>query len=577
MKRRCIIAMLALVPACDFSRVSAPDPDAGIPDGPSNTRTPPRLVSPVANAYTGAFPSGAPTRFSWTPGTGPVSSWIVEIASSADFAVNLTRVETTAQHVDVNLAPTFGNNTVPVGRRLYWRVKACVGADCSSMTKTRILNFGRSNRDLNGDGYADIAIGTPYSIRGKVSVYFGGSTGPDQTVDGTLSGTTDNDLFGLSLASSGDFNGDGFADLIVGAPGNPAVTADGSFRVFLGGPGTSFDPNADFTITSPNSTQLGYRVTSVGDFNGDGYDDFAISSPQSGNSKGDVNLFFGAPTLSTPDSITLTGVGMEQVGYSLASAGDFNNDGFSDLLVGTALNKVYLFLGSNSPSYANRITLTSSSSAEAFGTAASAGDINGDGFSDVLIGAPSNSDNSMTAAGRAYLFMGRENPPSSINNPSFIFSGAAAMARLGSSVSASGDLNRDGFADLVIGVRGSQDSGAGSNTGSTFIYFGGTTFNTISDGKIVGAPNENLGAAVSTVGDVNGDSFDDLLVGTDTSAQPLGRAYLYRGGSSTQFDASADNIYTGTVNNAGFGSSIARAVPRSLHSPRFPQCSATKT
>lgn len=566
--------LCAAAVACEFPRKEgdvAIEIDGGPSDGPRAVLEAPRLVAPMANSYTGAFiPQGELTRFSWRDDSSLATSFVLQIAAATDFVVGLQSFTTTVPQRDIALQPLFGNSGVPVGRRIYWRVQACASGRCTAFTKARALNFGRSSHDFNGDGLSDIAIGAALASPGKVSVFFGGSNGPDQTVDGALVSALAGDFFGKSLAAAGDINSDGFADLLVGAPGEPGATIDDcSVQLYLGGSGTTMNTVADFSLSSVAPVEIGYAVSSAGDFNGDGHDDFLVGSPGATASNGQVMLFLGGGPLTTA-AATFNGSNQERAGIAVASAGDFNGDGFSDVLVGTGRNKVYLFLGSSTPTLSTPITLTSGSSPESFGLSLSAGDVNGDGFSDILAGASTNGD-SLPGAGRAYIFIGRAHPTASISAPTFKLTGGGASSRFGTSVSASGDLNRDGFADVVVGAATSQDSGANSNTGSFYVYFGGNSFDTTFDARIIGGTNEFLGAAVSVTGDTNGDRFDDLLVGTNSTAQPLGRSYLYRGGAP--FDPSADNIYTGTVNNTGFGTSIARATMP----PSFFQCSPKRS
>ena len=137
-----------------------------------------------------------------------------------------------------------------------------------------------------------------------------------------------------------------------------------------------------------------------------------------------------------------------------------------------------------------------------------AGDVNGDGYSDIIVGARSN-DAGGTDAGRAYIYFGG----TSIDNiADVIMTGEAAGDQFGISVSTAGDVNGDGYSDVIVGAR-SNDAG-GSNAGRSYIYFGGTSMDNTADVIMTGeAAFDNFGISVSTAGDVNGDGYSDVIVG----------------------------------------------------------------
>jgi len=129
----------------------------------------------------------------------------------------------------------------PVGRRYYWRVRACNAAGCSAFSEVRYLDVGRHADDFNGDGYADIIVGAygqdnPETNEGTAYVFFGSATGPALVPDVTLDNPLDqaDGRFGRSVASAGDVNGDGYADIIVGASEQDGPQGEGAAYVFFG-------------------------------------------------------------------------------------------------------------------------------------------------------------------------------------------------------------------------------------------------------------------------------------------------------------------------------------------------------
>jgi len=279
-----------------------------------------------------------------------------------------------------------------------------------------------------------------------------------------------------------------------------------------------------------------------------------------------------AQTTTPPADVTISGVGTDvDFGWSVAPAGDVNGDGITDLVVGDPSNssvaqfagRAYLFLG---PLTANIDTsnAVATISAEAFGdnlgfSVASAGDVNGDGIGDILIGARSNDTNGIQS-GRVYLFLGPVSGTLSATSADAIISGAS-FNEVGRAVAPAGDLNGDGFGDIILGT----DIAGNGSRGQAFIFNGpltGTRTVASADATITGSfNNESFGASVSSAGDVNGDGINDIIIGAPRfplNGAGTGRAYIFFGPVSGSLIATQANVIIfGEALNDGFGRSVA--------------------
>lgn len=432
--------------------------------------------------------------------------------------------------------------------------------------------------DINADGYADLVIGAPNNdagtgalSKGVIYVFYGSSSGitrhalsanpyicfgyPDcaeiQNPVHQASG-----LFGTNVGAAGDVNGDGYADLVVGAYNNGAsvgASAKGAVYIFYG---------AAAGITGHPLSSNSYSCAS------------SVDCVEVQNPLHETNGLFG---------------------YSVRSAGDVNRDGYADLVVGARNNDggsgasdkgiAYVFYGSASgitPRILSATTYTCAGQNDCteiqnpvheasgfFGCSVSAAaDVNGDGYGDIIIGA-NNNDAGTGAAdkGAAYIFYGSSSgiaahtltggsyacsgPPdcTEIQNPRHEMTGL-----FGLDVSLAGDINRDGYADVVIGARnndggiGAADKGAayvfyGSSAGITVHPFSGTSYNCngVPDCTEIQNPwnqtNGYFAFVVNAAGDTNGDGYSDVLVGARSNdggagATSKGAAYIYLGSTT---------------------------------------------
>ncbi|MFA6028138.1 MAG: integrin alpha, partial [Patescibacteria group bacterium] len=337
----------------------------------------------------------------------------------------------------------------------------------------------------------------------------------------------------------------------------------------------------------------GWSVSSAGDVNGDGYDDFLVGSynnDDGGSNAGAAYLIYGSATpltsvsLSDSSVVEFTGESDDDnAGCSVSSAGDVNGDGYDDIIVG-ALNDddggfnagaAYLIYGgatqltSKSLAHASVVKFTGEGdggSDMAGYSVSSAGDVNGDGYDDIIIGAAGGGAGD---EGSAFLIYGSAVllTSTSLNDVSIVeFSGEAGGDYAGNSVSSAGDVNGDGYDDIIVGAINNDD--AASNAGATYLIYGNSsplTSMSLSDGSVVEftgeANSDNAGYSVSSAGDVNGDNYDDILVGArfnDDGAVWAGAAYLIYGSAASLTSKSLSHAsvveFTGTAigDQAGF-------------------------
>jgi len=327
--------------------------------------------------------------------------------------------------------------------------------------------------DVNGDRLPDLLVGAPWTkhagMDGTAFVFHGRREGLAATPDWSAVGQTEGAMFGFAVAPAGDVNGDTIDDILIGDPHglNPGAAGSkpghGSAYVYLGSPNGLGRSPAWVHRGRQYGSSFAHAVAGVGDVNADGYDDILVGDHtySSGhNLNGRVWLFLGSPMGPDPEpSWQVTGVQPDQnLGAALGAAGDLNNDGYADILI--AANRtdhdqddegivVAFFGGPDGPGCDPDWVVESNQSAFLWGhSVAGTGDVNGDGHNDIIIGA-CYGDRSFPDQGVAAVFLGVRGGLSRV--PAWSVEGAGREFQLGSSVRAAGDVNGDGYADVIVG------------------------------------------------------------------------------------------------------------------------------
>ncbi len=375
--------------------------------------------------------------------------------------------------------------------------------------------FGQSIRaagDVDGDGIGDLIIGTQAGMSGTgyVEVVSGSSGATLHTFSSGQAG----DWYGTAVAGLGDLTGDVFGEVIVGAPlagsGSPgqAIVYDGRSGAVL------YAPSGDSA-----GDHFGFSVSGLDDVDGDQIADFAVGAvddDNQGGSSGSVRVFSGA----TGNALyTVEGSEAEQLfGYSLTGLPDLTGDGLGELGIGGPYVTKLQMQKSGVAVVVNGATgivlhaWSGWSARDAFGSAiACAGDVNGDGTDDVIVGAPQPLGG---LPGYAQVFSGL--------NGSLLwdFAGDSPGDLFGSAVAAAGDITGDTLGDVAIGAPGDDDQGSRSGSVRAISGQAGLTLFTSHGSGI----NHELGASLDGALDLNGDGVPDLVAGSpgDPGSKGLG-------------------------------------------------------
>ena len=377
---------------------------------------------------------------------------------------------------------------------------------------TDTMYFGYSldgGWDVNGDGLPDFMVGAPLASPG--GVINAGSAFVYSGLDGSLlyqiNGTDSGEVVGVSVALLGDVNGDGRSEFIVGAPyADPGGLEDaGSVYVFSGLNGSLLQQK-DGTVAGEN---LGWSAARAGNVNADGIPDYIIGAPYADSGSrvdaGVVHVYSGAG-----GGLLYRKFGKlayDNFGYSVDGVGNVNGDARSDFIVGapyadSGKGAAYVFSGLTSDTIWH---VTGDTINGSFGwSVAGAGDVNGDGRSDFIVGAPYEMPGGVTSAGSAYIYSGMDGLPLRRVNGNM-------NDLLGYSVDGAGDVNDDGKDDVIIGAPGTDPNGIQLLTGAAHVY-------SVQDGVLlhhsVGSEgNATYGLTVAGVGDLNGDGKSEFSIG----------------------------------------------------------------
>ncbi|OIP72722.1 MAG: hypothetical protein AUK43_02475 [Oscillatoriales cyanobacterium CG2_30_40_61] len=444
--------------------------------------------------------------------------------------------------------------------------------------------FAADPNNINATGETYVVFGTNQGFPANFDL---------STLNGTngfiIEGFEAESFSGGAVSSAGDINGDGLKDLIIGAFASDSNSLNDSGRtyVILGsnqGFSTRFNlanlnGKNGFAINSNQPLDYsGLAVSSAGDFNNDGLDDLAVAAPAGIDTfLGKVYIVYGRlngfpPAFNPTDLQGDDGIVINHnnglAGTTVSNAGDINGDQIDDLIIGAEQGSLegnpkggetYVLFGKDG-GYQNGFSLSNLDGTNGFtikgdgysvSSVSGAGDINADGLEDIIIGVSQSPGNNQTNAGKAYVVFGTQAGFTqqldlfTLNgNNGFVINGIEPDELLGGSVKGAGDINGDKIDDIIIGASGATTNGIKS-AGKTYIVFGSNQGfpASLNSSDLNGekgffingtAENELSGVAVSSAGDINKDSVNDILIGAPGSLfdNTAGKSYVVFGNST---------------------------------------------
>ena len=532
-------------------------------DAPVPMRTPApalRLIAPLTNT-----PVATPEpSLDWTQ---PTTVDSVRIDICADRACGTIEQSLVASHAPIRPGPGLAHGIH------YWRVVA-LAAGVPIGESSAVWSFvvrlasppatGPGSRvDFNGDGFGDLAV----RRLDMDFIYYGGPAGLTATPGTTVMSPNAYGVHGV-----GDFDGDGYSDLAV----PDLFTQPGQFIVYRGGP-SGLATSATTRIAGPDddppcATSFGLTLA-TGDVNLDGYDDLVVGARDYACGIGRMYVFHGGPSGLEPVAAQTFGPPPGTLAdlwiASALAVMDLNGDGFDDIVSkeGDAVD-VYYSAGGTFPPTASVALVDPGYFGEVFGqTLASAEDVNGDGYQDLLVG----THETELSEGHSYIFFGGSAGIAS--SPDITFTASDGFRGFGHTSAAGGDIDRDGYGDIVIGA---PDAALGSGTAS--VYFGGPGASIGVGAPIVFANpvasgTFSFGLSIAADRDMDGDGRSDVVFGIEGLSAGPGHACIYYGAPWTS--TPAPSLTIDGVTGDGFGWFVARLDPLERRSRAFRHFRAT--
>ncbi|MFN0274992.1 MAG: fibronectin type III domain-containing protein [Chitinophagales bacterium] len=404
--------------------------------------------------------------------------------------------------------------------------------------------------DVNSDGYDDVVVGAAaydagQTDEGKAFLFLGGPSGLATTPVWQDEGDNAGGLMGKAVAAAGDVNGDGFDDLLIGLGlYSGGESEEGRAHVYYGNAtGVSTEPDWIYEANQA-SAGLGFPLEGLGDVNNDGYDDIIVGAngyDAGQEDEGRAYGFYGSATgLPSSPSWTVEGNNIgAQMGHAVSAAGDVNNDGYDDAIVGgwgysgaiTSCGKAWVYLGSASGLSTTAVWELEGGQENGYYAfwVSGVGDVNKDNYDDIIVGAK-RWDAEFEDEGKAWLYLGGPSGPSLTS--SWTQEGDNDGAEYAIQFGPAGDVNGDGIDDLIMGSHFHSESF--NKEGKALLYLGsyGGLATTPAWTFLGGVDQANLGWTCDGAGDVNNDGYADVIVGAFKYSNPEtyeGKAFVFHG------------------------------------------------
>jgi hypothetical protein len=418
--------------------------------------------------------------------------------------------------------------------------------------------------DVNGDGEADVLVGAQkYTLNqyreGAAFVFYGSGGGLSSIPDWKMGGGQQGTMYGCELKGLGDVNADGFDDITVGAcelnllEGSTITKSKvGAAYVYYGEQNFAAKTDPDWELIGDQAeARLGSALSGFVDEQQDEsikYADLLVGTPYYDSIEkinvGKVALFLGSDTGLGNSSVweVVGETSSALFGNSVDNAGDVNNNGYDDVIIGaprpSSIGYAYVFLNSaDGLSTTHSWRVSDEESGSSFGTSvAGVGDVNKDGYDDVLVGAPTKKiliDEVSQAVGCVSLYLGSSGGLSTTS--SWTYCADQVGGQFGASVAAAGDINQDGYADFLVGMPFFSTSN--EKQGAIFLFFGSNNSSGVNsdyfESTFGNKADTEFGTSVSTAGDVNNDGLLDVIAGAPNykaSGYRVGRVMVYYAG-----------------------------------------------